>query len=628
MRSVEEMTARLGATPLEEGRCRFEVWAPSAEHLEVHLLGDDERWIELGQGRHGLFAGTVDAAPPGTAYRYRLDGGHEHADPASLSQPEGVHGPSLVVDTRDFVWRDGGWSGVRLTDMVIYELHVATFTAAGTFAAAAEQMPRLRELGITAVELMPIAQFPGGRNWGYDGVFPFAAQDSYGGPKGFAGFVDACHTAGVAVVLDVVYNHLGPEGGVHREFGPYFTDAYRTPWGQAVNFDGAGSDEVRRYFIENAESWLERFHVDALRLDAIHGIYDRSAVPFLEELTATVDRLAAKLGRHIHVIAESALNDPRTVRDRRSGGLGIHAQWSDDLHHALHAYLTGDRHGYYADYGSLTDIGTAYSEGFVVNGRYSRFHDRRYGASSRDLPAERLVVFAQNHDQVGNRRGSARPAADRSFEELKLVAGAINLSPYIPLLFMGEEYGEKAPFPYFVSHSDRELVEAVRRGRRRELETMLDDGHCPDPQDEATFLSARLDRSVLERETAEGERARLLESFYRRLLELRRTLQALRPTKDGLVVLLAEPAQAVMLLRCVPEGTALILLALGTEPHGLPVPAGVAESTLCLDSADSVWGGPGSDLPQTARAGDVLLVAPHSVAVYVTGRAHTRGVEG
>ncbi|HET6494192.1 MAG TPA: malto-oligosyltrehalose trehalohydrolase [Thermoleophilia bacterium] len=623
MTTMASTTARLGATPLSHDRCRFEVWAPYADRLEVRLLGEDDRSFDLPARLPGLFVGTVESAPPGISYVYRLDGREEHADPASLSQPAGVHGPSRVVDARDFVWHDEAWRGVRLADMVIYELHIGTFTTAGTFAAAAEQMPRLRELGVTAVEPMPIAQFPGVRNWGYDGVFPFAAQDSYGGPEGFAAFVDACHATGMAVVLDVVYNHMGPEGGVHGAFGPYFTDAYRTPWGQAVNFDGPGSDQVRRYFIENAQSWLERFHVDALRLDAIHGIYDRSADPFLQELASAVDALAAGQGRHLFAIAESALNDPRVVRDPDHGGFGIHAQWSDDLHHSLHSYLTGDRDGYYVDYGSLTDVGTAYREGFVLNGRYSRFHDRHYGASSQGVPAKRLVVSAQNHDQVGNRRGSKRLAADSSIEDLKLMAGAIMLSPYIPLIFMGEEYGETAPFPYFVSHSDPDLVEAVRRGRRRELAATDGDIHCPDPSDEATFLSARLDRSVLEEESAEGERARLLEGYYRHLLDLRRTLPALHATKDGMVVLLDEPAQAAMLLRRASEGAAFVIFAFGRQTHDLRVPAGVGHSTLCLDSAAPDWGGPGSTLPPACVAGDILTLNPRSAAVYAAsgGRA-------
>ena len=407
---------------------------------------------------------------------------------------------------------------------------------------------------------------------------------------------------------------------MHRRFGPYFTDAYRTPWGQAINFDGPGSDGVRRYFFENARSWLERFHVDALRLDAVHGIYDRSAVPFLEELAVEIDALAAGTGRLLHIIAESALNDPRLVGDLRRGGLGLHAQWNDELHHALYAYLTGERGGHLADFGSLADVATAYKEGFVVNGRYSSFHDRHFGASSRGVPAERLVVFAQNHDQVGNRRGSARLASDRSFEELKLLAGAVVLSPYVPLLFMGEEYGETAPFPYFISHSDRELVRPSRRGAgeswRPTSARPTAPTRRPDPPSPRPAWTALCSRR---RATPASALARCGASTVICWSCGARCPACGRPA-DGLVVLPAEEAEALLLLRATRNGLALVVLALGAEARPLTVPAGYRPVRAGPGLRRSGVVGPGSDLPGTAQAGDVLRPAPRSVALF-TGQA-------
>jgi maltooligosyltrehalose trehalohydrolase len=359
---------------------------------------------------------------------------------------------------------------------------VGTFTPEGTFEAIIPHLDELRELGITAVELMPVAQFPGTRNWGYDGVYPFAVQNSYGGPEGLKRLVNACHGRGIAVVLDVVYNHLGPEGNYLWDFGPYFTDRYKTPWGSAINFDGPHSDPVRRLFIENALYWVTEFRMDGLRIDAVHGILDFSAYPFLEELASAVHEKAERLNRRVYVIAESDLNDTRVIRSRELGGYGLDAQWNDDFHHALHTLLTEDQTGYYQDFGRLGDLVKAFREGFVCSGQYSSYRRRRHGNSSRDIPAGCFVVFAQNHDQVGNRMRGERLSQLVCRERMKLAAGVVFLSPFIPLLFMGEEYGETAPFPYFISHSDADLVEAVRRGRREEFAAFGWSQEPPDPQ--------------------------------------------------------------------------------------------------------------------------------------------------
>ncbi len=469
---------------------------------------------------------------------------------------------------------------------------MGTFTSEGTFEAVIPHLPRLAALGITAIELMPVAQFPGRRNWGYDGVFPFAAQDSYGGPAGMQRLVDACHRHGLAVVLDVVYNHLGPEGNVLASFGPYFSSRFRTPWGEAINFDGPESDEVRRYFIDNALYWTAGMHVDALRLDAIHGIFDMSARPFLAQLADEVHESARARGRVVHVISESDLNDPRVVRPRERGGYGHDAQWNDDFHHALHAVLTGERNGYYADFGRVGQIRKALTSGFVLSWDYSRFRRRHHGSPSADVEPSRMVVFSQNHDQVGNRMHGDRLGTLVDFEALKLAAGAVVLSPCVPLLFMGEEYGETAPFQYFVSHTDPALIEAVRRGRREEFEAFGWSEEVPDPQDEQTFARSRLDHGLRE----EGRHATLCR-LYAELFRLRRTVGALAHASWGEVC--ADEGGVVGVRRAGGGDEAILLLNPGPERSRAALPPGGRGRRVLISSADERWGGPGSGLPET-----------------------------
>ena len=513
------MNVRPGATLVGAPGTDFHVWAPRAYRIEVSLVDTGER-VALGEASRGWFSGVVPCGP-GARYRYVLDGTAERADPASRYQPEGVHGPSAVVPLGDHEWRDHGFQPVPLRDAVLYELHVGTFTPAGTFAAAVAELDDLALLGITAVEVMPVAQFPGARNWGYDGVFPFAVQNTYGGPAAFQHFVDECHRRGLAVILDVVYNHLGPEGNVLPDFAPYLTDRYRTPWGPAVNLDGPGSDGVRNYLTANALQWFEDFHVDGLRLDAVHELVDRSARPFLAELAATVQERAETIGRAHWLIAESADNDPRVVRDPAVGGLGLQAQWNDDFHHAVHVALTGERSGYYGDYSGAADVARAMDQGFVYQGQHSRFRARRHGAPSAGLEPRRFVVFTQNHDQVGNRADGERLSVLVDPARLRLAAALVSLSPGIPLLFMGEEYAETAPFAYFVDHGDPDLTEAVRRGRAAEHGRA---GVDPlDPADPDTF-----DQCVLDRDLRHHGDHRDIRLLYRSLLALRAAEPALR----------------------------------------------------------------------------------------------------
>jgi maltooligosyltrehalose trehalohydrolase len=599
--------APLGATRREDGNCGFLVWAPRAGQVRADIQGGTRRSLVLERGDRGYHYGEAPALS-GDLYTLCLDGGPPRPDPASQFQPRGVHGPSAVVDS-SFPWTDGAWKGVPLESYVFYELHVGTFTPEGTFDAIIPHLPRLADLAVTAVELMPVAQFPGSRNWGYDGVALFAVQNSYGGPESLKRLVDACHGAGLAAVLDVVYNHLGPEGNYLAEFGPYFTDRYRTPWGEAVNFDGSGSDEVRRFFLENARRWITEFHFDALRVDAVHAIRDLSARPFLAELTEAVQAESARLNRRVHVVAESDLNDARLVRRRQEGGFGMDAQWSDDFHHSLHALLTGERGGFYQDFGTAADLSAAFERAFVYQGRRSAYRGRRHGNTTEGVPAKRFVVSAQNHDQVGNRMKGERLSALAGFESQKVAAAAVLLSPYLPLLFMGEEYGETAPFLYFVSHGDPRLVEAVRRGRREEFAAFGWREEPPDPQAESTFTASRLNPGL-----AASGRHRALLDFYRELLRLRREVPALASLDRARVE--AHPVEAQRALAVVRrhgDSAALLVLAFASGASLIRTPA-AGRWRKALDSAEERWAGTGRLAPlcldSSAAEAPVTLCGP------------------
>jgi maltooligosyltrehalose trehalohydrolase len=607
------MSLSLGATYLGEGRCHFLVWAPRAGKVELRVVGPSDRTVQMERQERGYHQVLAEGVAPGTRYFYRLDGKTDRPDPASHYQPEGVHGASEVVNPR-FNWSDASWNGLDLAGYIIYELHVGAYTDHGTFEAVIPYLDGLSHLGVTAIELMPVAQFPGSRNWGYDGAFPYAVQNSYGGPAGLKALVEACHTRGLAVVLDVVYNHLGPEGNYLAEFGPYFTDRYRTPWGQAINFDGSESDEVRRFFIENALYWTKEFHFDALRLDAIHAIVDPSARPILEELGLAVHRQARQLKRKIHVIAESDRNDSRIIRCREAGGYGLDAQWSDDFHHALHTLLTPERNGYYKDFGAVEQLAVAYQEGFVYSGQYSVYRKRRHGNSSKALPPERFVVFAQNHDQVGNRLLGERLSQLVSFEALKVATGAVMLSPYIPLLFMGEEYDETAPFRYFVSHSDPELIEAVRKGRQEEFAAFDWAGQIPDPQSAETFQGCKLNHDL----KAEGDHQALY-NFVRELIRLRKELPALsRSSRQEIEAIAFEREKLLWFRRWQSREQTVIIINFGNQPATVEFPFPTGRFSRVLDSADQKWNGRGSLCPDLLEAdGNAsLTIAASSIVLF------------
>jgi len=601
---------KTGADYRGRGIGEFSVWAPLAREVALKLVFPEERLVPMEEDGRGYWKCSVADVSPGALYFYRLDGERERPDPASHSQPDGVHGPSRMIDHGAHMWEDDNWKGIPLSEMIIYELHTGTFTPEGTFDAITGRLDDLKETGINAIELMPVAQFPGERNWGYDGVYPYAVQNSYGGPEGLKRLVSACHSKGIAVVLDVVYNHLGPEGNYLWDFGPYFTEKYKTPWGWAINYDDAYSNEVRNYFIENALYWFGLYHVDALRIDAIHGITDMSAVPFLEQLARRVEAFSTEKRRKYYLIAESDLNDARFIRPRELGGFGIDAQWNDDFHHCVHTLLTGQSDGYYADFGGIAQLGKALREGFVYSGVYSKYRKRDHGNSSKDRPAEQFVVFSQNHDQVGNRIFGERLSGLVSFESLKLAAGVTLLSPYVPLLFMGEEYAEDAPFLYFVSHSDAALIEAVREGRKKEFSAFSRMGETPDAQDEGTF-----GRSKIRWEKRTTGRHAVMLDFYRNLAALRRTIPALsRLDKDNLEVY-ELPENVLYMRRRQDSSDVLVLFNFGSDAAGFAV-ATEGRWKKILDSADPKWAGPGALLPEEIVSRQEFSMTGRSVAVF------------
>lgn len=607
--------AKLGANRLQDGSCRFLLWAPFARTIDVHILGNKERLEPLRRLPKGYFENTFGDIEPETGYYYRIDGRYEYPDPASRSQLEGVHGPSMVTDN-NFKWSDKSWQGHKLHDYIIYELHTGTFTAEGTFDAIVLRLDALVETGITAIEIMPVAQFPGSRNWGYDGVYPFAVQDSYGGTEGLKRLVNACHAKGIAVVLDVVYNHIGPEGNYYNKFGPYFTERYRTPWGEPINFDGAYSDEVRRYFIENALYWFTDFHIDALRLDALHAIFDFSPRTFLEELAESVKKLGKQLGRRLYLIGESDANDRRLVRSPELGGYGLDAQWNDDFHHVVHVLLTGEKQGYYSDFGSVGQLEKSFCEGFVYSGQYSNYRQRRHGSSSREITAEHFVVFCQNHDQIGNRMEGDRLSHLISFEGLKLAAGVLMLAPFVPLIFMGEEYGETSPFQYFISHSDRALIDAVRNGRKQEFASFKHKGDFPDPQDEATFQRCKINF-----EAGDEGQHRVLRNLYKTLISMRKTLPALRClSKDNLETKAFENEKTLFVRRWNEEEEVIVVFNFGQVNCSIKHPVSQGLWQKRLDSADKQWLGNGSDIPSELTSNGEIRMDMAPLSFIILGR--------
>jgi maltooligosyltrehalose trehalohydrolase len=569
----------------------FRVWAPRPRGVSVVVAGQTLPMRPAGGGWWECQART---AGPGSDYAFRLDEGPPRPDPRSASQPAGIDGPSLVVDHGAFGWTDGGWRGVSLPGSVLQEIHVGTFSAEGTFDGAIGHLDHVAELGVDAIELMPVAEFSGDRGWGYDGVDLFAPHHAYGGPDGLKRLVNAAHARGIGVVLDVVYNHLGPAGNYLPEFGPYFSGRHQTNWGDAVNFDGPGSDEVRRFVIDNALSWLRDYHCDGLRIDAVHAIADDSATHILEELAAEVAALAAQVRRPLFVIAESDRNDPRFVGSREAGGYGLDAAWADEWHHALHAALTGETAGYYADFGPLALLAKAVRQAWVYDGIYSPYRQRVHGRSPAGLAGHQFVVSTQNHDQVGNRAAGERSSALMTGGRLRVAAALLLTAPFVPLLFQGEEWGASAPFQYFTGHADAELGQIVSAGRRREFASFgWDPAAVPDPQAAATFERSRLDWAELGKQPHLG-----LYEWYRTLIRLRREHPALSDPRPGRTRTEYDEAGGWLVIR---RGPVAIASNLGKETWIFEAGPG----TVLLAASD----------PRIARTGPGVELPPDTVAI-------------
>lgn len=572
------------------------LWAPAAKKVEIILEGSGRR-LPLKQAENGYHLTVTGDVRPGDRYQIMLDAERKLPDPASLFQPEGVFGPSVATDLQKYEWKAADWVNIPLEDYIMYELHIGTFTGAGTFAAAEARLDYLKELGITAVELMPVAQFAGSRGWGYDGVFPFAVQNSYGGPEGLMHFIDACHARGIAVILDVVYNHLGPEGNCLGEFGPYFTDAYRVAWGDAINFDGPGSDEVRNFFLENALMWLRDFRADALRIDASHDMKDWSPVHILKEMRQRVDELAEVKGAPSYLIVELNLNDPRYIDPYEKGGFGMDAQWLDEFHHALLVAATGRPIPYYADYNGISHLAKSYRDAYVYDGIFAPQRGKTFGWKAEDNPGRQFVVFCQNHDQVANEGQGKRNGSFFSDDMQKLMAGAIMVAPYLPLLFMGEEWSAGSPFYYFIDYGDQELMEVVARGRREDFGI---DKDVPEPGSEIAFQ-----QSKLRWEELQSDSGRQMSEWYRKLIRLRKRLAALRiPDRSAVETRLDEEARVLVLQRWQGEQRVCCFMNFSPRIREVELPAGYAWRKL-LDSA--------SVEPEPGR------IQPESIIIYASG---------
>ena len=576
---------------------RRSVWAPSA--ASVAMVTENQR-IEMTRESGGWWHAELNPELARADYAFSLNGGQPLPDPRSSFQPHGVHEFSRQVDHSSFQWRHAQWQPAPLSSAIIYECHIGTFTQSGTFDAAIERLGHLRDLGVTHVEVMPVAEFPGARGWGYDGVDLFAPHHSYGGPDAMKRFVDAAHGHGLAVILDVVYNHLGPEGNYLAKFGSYFTGRYHTPWGDAVNLDDRESDEVRRFFCDNALTWLRDYRIDGLRLDAIHAIFDASAIPFLEQLGVEVHQLEAEVGRHLVVIAESDLNQPQIVTAREAGGIGLDAQWNDDFHHALHTILTGETAGYLADFGSIAQLAKCLTRGFVYDGIYSKSRRRSHGRPVLALSAHRFVAFMQNHDQVGNRAMGERLGHLVTMDQLKISAALLFTSPFIPMLFQGEEWNASSPFQYFTDFQDSALAESVRKGRQAEFASFVaDTSKVPDPQATDTFERSKLNWDERER----GEHREILE-WYRQLISLRRCVPDFENARLDLeAVTFDEAARWISINR----GDSVVICNFATIQQRIPIAHDATHLRVSLASKPGVrFEGKSIELPAVVVA---ILVA-------------------
>jgi len=596
----------------QDGTCRFIVWAPNQKRLTL-VLPKENQYFSMDKSAGGYWTTTIEGLEADTRYLYELDNKTQTPDPASHYQPEGVFGASQVIDHDVFRWSDQQWCGLDLKDLIFYELHVGTFTQEGTLQAVQNRIKTLRELGINAVELMPIMQFSGKRNWGYDSVFPFAVHNSYGEPNGLKALVNECHNQGVALFVDCVYNHLGPEGSCLNNYGPYFPSTQLGRWGASINLDGPQSEGVRNYFLENLFHWLNHYHLDGIRLDAVLSMHDKSPRHFLVELNEKTHAYAKTTGRKTYLIAESGYNIPQVLTPIDKGGFGFDAQWLDDFQHAVFALLTGEHEGYYGDYGRIEDLAETLTEGFVFVGDEPNYKRKRPEESYRWLAADQFIVFSQNHDQVGNRLLGERLATLAGFEAAKLSAGIVLLSPYVPLLFMGEEYGETAPFQFFVDYQNKTLSEAVRTGRKKEFASFHWQGEVPDPQSPQTF-----EQSTLNWQTRNTEQGQKILSYYHALIELRRKHPLFQPQTQRQIkhLYIKKPVLFVHKQSDNAEEAGIIANCANT-PTRYTFPFEGGPYVKVLDSADFAYAGLGSLLPTLANSGDTYTIGAFNLAVFL-----------
>ena len=586
------------------------VWAPKATTLSLVIDGEEDP-LQMHPAEYGYWKLITPILKKGSRYKFQINDAGTYPDPASISQPAGVHNSSEAIDLTEFEWTDSTWNNPPLDDYIFYELHTGTFSQKGTFEGIEEKLSYLKELGITAIEIMPIAQFPGERNWGYDGVFPFAVQHSYGGAKALQQLVNACHNTGLAVVLDVVYNHLGPEGNYLDNYGNYFTNKYHTPWGKAVNFDDAWCDGVRHYFIENVLMWFRDFHIDALRLDAVHAIKDFSPKHILREIKEKVNELMEATGKKHYLVIETDLNDNRYINPIEQHGLGMDAQWLDDFHHALRVTAVNERTGYYQDFNGIQHLAKSYTDAYVYDGMYSAHRKKIFGVKASENEGKQFVVYSQNHDQVGNRMLGERTSQLVSIEMQKVMAGAVLISPYLPMLFMGEEYGEANPFLYFVNHTDDELTHAVSQGRKKEFAEFYPNDEAPDPNALETFL-----KSKLQWDASKQERQQFLLNYYKQFIALRKSVPALHISdRKNVKVTVMQEQQLLVVERKNNTKTVVCLLNFSKKVQSYSIGTVINDWIKIIDSASAEWNGPGEIAPASIKTGTIVL-QPESIVLY------------
>lgn len=603
---------KAGSIRQSNGLTLFTLWAPYKKKVALKLVEPKQDMVEMIADEKGYWSTGVPELEPGQSYVYVLDEEKTIADPASEWQPGGIFGPSAVVD-HQFEWHDQSWQNIPLNEYLIYECHVGTFTQEGTLKAIIGKLNYLKDLGITALELLPLAAFPGERNWGYDAVFPYAVQNNYGGPEALKQLVDACHRTGIAVILDVVYNHIGPEGNILGDAAPYFTDKYRTPWGAAMNYDDKDAYGARQFIIQNALYWIEHYHIDALRLDAVQTIIDHSDEHILSSVSEAVERYCQRSGRQAYLFAESDLNEMKVTGSRSQNGWGLDGNWCDDLHHALHAFFTGERQGYYVDFGEWEQLVKTIRTGYWFDGRYCKHRQKEHGNFDRSLDPLKLIVYGQNHDQIGNRLAGERLVYLLELAKVKIVATIIILSPHIPLLFMGEEYGETNPFLYFVDHHNEALLEAVRTGRKKEFAKFNWNSNPPDPGQTVTFLASKLDWSKLERNPHNE-----LLAYYKKIISLRKQFRINESATQRTVW---EDKEKKMVAIHYKNDRQELVIVTNFSKHHQDWPLEWNGTGWCkeLFSSDHSWMDQGFDNRELTCGGSQPVVEPYSVTVHSKG---------